>query len=278
MRRVVKSGSMIDIGRKSNEFGTILMTTNMENFQALLQGIRERFLDELPERCDSFDNLILSLEKSPDDRAAFSELFRGVHSMKGSGGTHGLAVLTTICHQLENLLTEASDAHDFGEVFASRALAYVDLMRRVEIYGRKANPDYTDIEVNLEKLRQSRLKSRKAGLIAESSAVMTSIYQQALDGMPVQLSMVDNGLTALERLLREPFDFVVVGRELKELNGIALIAALRASQSVNRDIPVVLVSSNHAGIPEHARFNAILARDKQLADNLVASVQPVLQA
>jgi chemotaxis protein histidine kinase CheA len=249
----------------------------METFQALLQGIRERFLDELPERCDSFDNLILGLEKNPEDGEVFNELFRGVHSMKGSGGTHGLAVLTTICHHLENLLSEASDAKNFDETFASNSLAYVDLMRRVEIYGRKANPDYADIEANLEKLRQSRLKSRKAVLIVESSTVMTHLYQQAFAGMPVQLSVAENGMVGLERLLRERFDFVIVGRELKELNGIALLVALRASNAGNRNIPAILVSNNHDAVPAHARFQAVFARDQHLADNLVAAIQPLLK-
>jgi len=76
------------------------MTTNMEAFQALLEGMRADFLAELPERCDSFDESILALEKSPDDREAFNELYRGVHSLKGSGGTHGLSIITTLCHQL----------------------------------------------------------------------------------------------------------------------------------------------------------------------------------
>lgn len=38
------------------------MTTNMEAFQALLEGMRADFLAELPERCDSFDESILALE------------------------------------------------------------------------------------------------------------------------------------------------------------------------------------------------------------------------
>ena len=41
------------------------MTTNMHAFQALLGGMRDEFLAELPERCDSFEKLILILEKSP---------------------------------------------------------------------------------------------------------------------------------------------------------------------------------------------------------------------
>lgn len=255
-----------------------MTTANLESIQFLLLGMRKRFLDELPERCDGFDNLILALEATPDDGEAFNELFRRVHSLKGSGGTYGLPILTTVCHHLENLLSETAAHERKAGAFATRALAYVDLLRRVEEPGRSENPDYAAIEADLEALRQSALQSRRAGLIAESSAVMAQIYRQALAGLPVQLSVVGNGLTALERLLREPFDFAVVGRELKELDGIALVAALRASQAANRNIPVILVTSNRTDIPAHARFTAILSRDQDLAANLAAALRPVLRA
>ncbi len=65
-------------------------------------------------------------------------------------------------------------------------------------------------------------------LIVESARLMTELYQKMLRDLPLQLTNEDNGLTALERLLHEPYDLLIVGRELKELNGIALMAALRS--------------------------------------------------
>lgn len=252
------------------------MTANIDAMKALLASMRQQFLHELPERCDHFNTLILQLENAPDDRETFNELYRGIHSLKGSGGTHGLHIITTLCHQLENFLTESNDQHDFGEAFATRALAYVDLLRRVEAHSHGNTPDYSAIEADLETLRQSALHSRKTGLIAESSPMMATFYQQALKSLPLQLTLVDSGLTALERLLREPFDFVIVSRVIKDLNGIALIAALRDSQTRNHNIPAMLVTSTRDGIPEHARFNAIITRDQQLADNLITAVQAAL--
>jgi chemotaxis protein histidine kinase CheA len=248
----------------------------MEAFQALLGGMRDDFLAELPERCDSFEELILTLEKSPDNREAFNALYRGVHSLKGAGGTHGLPFITTLCHQLENLLSEAEARQGFGTAFATRALAYVDLLRQVEPVAQQEQPDYSAIEAELEALRQLTLQRRKAGLIAESSSVMAGLYQKALETLPLQLTVVDDGLTALARLLHEPFDFVIVGGELKELNGLALMAALRTAEARNQNIPAILVSSKRDAVPEHARFSAALSRDQQLAGNLVAAVRAVL--
>jgi CheY-like chemotaxis protein len=120
------------------------------------------------------------------------------------------------------------------------------------------------------------LQRRKAGLIAESSSVMAGLYQKALETLPLQLTVVDDGLTALACLLHEPYDFVIVGGELKELNGMALMTAVRTAEARNQHIPAILVSSKRDAIPEHARFSAILSRDQQLAGNLVAAVRAVL--
>ncbi len=111
------------------------MAANMEFFQALLAKMRAEFIGELPERCNNLDDLILTLEKFPQDSDAFDALYRGVHSLKGSGGTHDLSIITTICHQFENLLTEAASEKDFGASFASRALDFVDWLRKETIKG-----------------------------------------------------------------------------------------------------------------------------------------------
>lgn len=252
------------------------MANDVQAFQALLLQMRDDFLQQLPERCDSLDKLILILEKFPQDRDAFNELFRGVHSLKGSGGTLGVSIITTICHQLENLLTETDAQKGFGSVFATRALAYVDLLRRIEAFAQQEKPNYAVIEADLESLRKATLQSRKTGLIAETSSTMSGLYKQALQELPVQLVIEANGLVALERLLHEPFDFVVVGREINGLNGIAVMSAVRANKARNKDIPAIMVSSTSDGIPELANFGAVVLRDKNMAFNLHAAVQKLL--
>jgi chemotaxis protein histidine kinase CheA len=211
--------------------------TNAQAFQALLLQMRNDFLQQMTERCDRLGELTLTLERTPEDREAFNELYRGVHSLKGSGGTHGLSIITTICHQLENFLTETDAKQGFGSTFATRCLAYVDLLRRVELLAQQAAPKYAAIEADLDALRQSMLQSRKTGLIVESSSTMSEFYKHALHALPVQMLVENNGLTALERLLNETFDFVIVAREIYGLNGIALMSALRTNKARNKNIP-----------------------------------------
>jgi HPt (histidine-containing phosphotransfer) domain-containing protein len=249
------------------------MTPHFEQFQALLHSLANAFLDELPERCQRIEARVLTLEQAPGSTDAFNELFREVHSLKGSGGTHGLKIVTSICHELENHLTEASLAQRSAPAFASRALAFVDLLSRVQGYALDGHEGYAELEAELDALRQDALCNRKAGLIAESSPLMVNLYEKALSPLPLRLTVVDDGLQALELLLHEPFDFVVVGRELKELNGIALMVALRAAQARNHRITAWLVSSNHAGIPDAAGFSAVLLRNQKLSENLLQVVK-----
>lgn len=252
------------------------MTMNREMFEALLAEIRAEFLDELPDRCDDFEELILELQKFPDNRDSFQTLYRGVHSLKGSGGTHSLPLITTICHQLENLLSE-TDAHQrFDGSFVDAALALVDLLRRIETAARQDPPDFSTIEQELEAQRIRTLQHRRPVLVVESSGVMAGLCRKALEDLPLQLTLVDDGLTALERLLNEPYEMVIAGRELKTLNAIPLLAALRTSQSRNQQIPALLLTSRSEAIPDFVDITAIISRDRQLSETLREAVTQLL--
>lgn len=116
--------------------------------QKLLRAMRADFIADVSERCDQIEKLVLALEVHPDDRRIFNELNRHIHSLKGSGGTHGIAIMSHICHQLENVLAEFNNAGLSGKTIP-RALAHVDLLRRVS--GRAGNDqdDFADIYAEL---------------------------------------------------------------------------------------------------------------------------------
>lgn len=251
--------------------------SGLSAFQVMLDGLRHDFLSQLSERCDSMDALVLRLVKSADDREIFNALYRVIHSLKGAGGTYGLPIITRICHQLENVLCEADTCHCFDETFSTRALTYVDMLRHVDALAREPDPDYSTIEATLQERRREALKNLKSVMIADSSKMMAGLYQHVLASLPLQVTTVDEGMTALERLLCESFDLVIIGRELRTLNGIALIAALRASNRRNRDVPVVLITAGNEEVPEHLLVNQVLRRDQLLSKRLLESVGALLE-
>ncbi|MBW8268408.1 hybrid sensor histidine kinase/response regulator [Caldovatus aquaticus] len=67
------------------------------------------FLTETHEGLIALDAALLRLERAPDDRPTLSEIFRLVHTIKGTCGFLGLARLEKVAHAAENVLGRYRD-------------------------------------------------------------------------------------------------------------------------------------------------------------------------
>jgi len=67
------------------------------------------FLTETNEGLAALDGALLKLEKAPDDRQTLSEIFRNVHTIKGTCGFLGLSRLEKVAHAAENVLGKYRD-------------------------------------------------------------------------------------------------------------------------------------------------------------------------
>jgi len=244
----------------------------------LLEQLKNAFLSELPEQCQQLSTLMLSLAQQPEDHDIYEELYRKVHSLKGSAGTHGIDIISQICHHFEDLLgTLDSESTQLDSCFTDNCLRYVDLIQEATKSAQTSPADYTAIEHELAHIRQNLSKDNLRGLIVEPSLMMTQMYQGALSSLPVQLSLLDNGLTALEHLIHKKFDFLILGKELKQLNGAALISALRASDSINSTIATIMVTTNNRkNVPGHQRPDYLIKRDTKMANNLLKAVESII--
>ncbi|MBB5022502.1 Hpt domain-containing protein [Desulfurispira natronophila] len=250
------------------------MSTPHDSYAAMLEQLRQEFVQDLPDRLEQMESMALQLEQNPEDARSFEELYRQVHSLKGVGGTLGIPHITTTCHQWEGLLQEDS-AHQ-QSTFVDLALKYIDVLARIGQVVQEGSGDFQLCEEELDKLRRYHLQERYAVLIAESSRMMKSLFQITLQDLPLHLTVVDSGLEALERLVHNRYHLAVLGGELKELNGTAVAAALRTSTGRNRDIPLVLVTSSEPRIPD-VTIEHVLKRDKALADNLKTLMPKLLR-
>lgn len=236
---------------------------------ALMAELLAEFLDELPTRCHELEDSILAVETG--QAGAFDELYRQVHSLKGSGGGVGIPIITTICHQFESFLSEVRAS--FDKQAANTALAYVDLLRRTIAPAGREAAGLAAIDQILETMRVLRLSGRVAVLVVEPSQALRRLYHDELSNPRTQLHILQDGLQALERLLHEPFDLLIVSRELPGLNGLAVVAALREAHCRNSGIPVVVVSSNTAPVASHLRLQSLVKRDLHLLSALKTAIQ-----
>lgn len=213
--------------------------------EQLLGKLRDDFIQELPGRVDEIENQLLMLEESGLESDLFQQLFRTVHSLKGSGGTFGFAIVTTICHRLEDLLTQATQhtQHPDKEVIAL-GLGFVDLLRSVIDGLQAGNRDFQSVSQRLEATPGLIKHSPLRCLVVEGSKMTRQLYAHVLQQSGVEVIICDNGYQALGRLLQERFDVLVTGMEVGELTGLALLSALRTARSPNPDIVTIFIPAN----------------------------------
>ena len=70
---------------------------------------KEVFISEAKENIQTLNNLLVHIEKKPDDINAVEEAFRLMHSIKGSASMVGLTEISEIAHEAESILSDIRD-------------------------------------------------------------------------------------------------------------------------------------------------------------------------
>ena len=243
--------------------------------QKLLEQLRQHYISELPMACDEIENLILSEGSAASE--SFAELYRRVHSMKGSAGTHGLTIISAICHNLEDQLNKFDvDAKSVNHDVTDLLLRHVDLIRRVTAEAETGSVEFPQIEQALQEIRQALLHNLSPALLVESSDSVKMLCQEALSHLPIELTIEEDGLVALERVLHSNFSFVITAKETKTLSGLALISAIKASDSI-KDIKTILLTSSGSSIGNDcASPDYVINKNTLFEDSLTEIIKKVI--
>ncbi len=247
--------------------------TTQDQTRLLLRELCDNFLLELPDRLDNIESTILKLEKGQSDiheeNAAFNKLYRYIHSLKGSAGTHGIPIVSHICHQFEDMLTKMGSQQNVTPCLIDAFLQFTDLMRHAIKLASDEDADYSNIYEELETIRNHNTQGQFTALIVEESSFMANLYVNSLSTLPIDITMVKDGLEALQRLLREKYDILIMSVETKTLNGKALLYALRAADGTNHDIQTILITSRKdITFAKDMAPNTVLRKNQTLSQQL----------
>lgn len=89
---------------------------------------RQLFLDEAREHLTRMGQLLIFLERAPQDRETLDALFRQAHSLKSMASTMNFAATTRLAHHLEEVLAQWRDSGAMPAGAIDRLLAGVDLL------------------------------------------------------------------------------------------------------------------------------------------------------
>ncbi len=240
---------------------------SQQQFLHLLAGLRHDFLADLHDRCQLIESLLLQLEHEYD-HLHFEELYREIHSLKGSGGTHGIGLITNICHLFEDYLSQAKQAQSFEPELVQAGLNMIDMLRSLGKLMLQANPEVQSIELQLQQLRLQLHAQTANILVVESSRSTCQILDQLLSPKGFRLVFCDDSLQALGRLIHEPFDLMLLAGACKPMNSNALLAALGQLDGPNRQLRVLVMSSKGNELGKWPNVRAIISRDQSLFEQL----------
>jgi two-component system chemotaxis sensor kinase CheA len=144
-----------------------------------LPEILREFLLETHENLALLDANLIRLEKNPTERETLAEVFRTLHSVKGTAGFMGLAKLETIAHAAESLLAKlrAGDLV-FNPEIATALLRVVDAIRdilsHIEASNGEGDTDYGPLAQELDRLRTGDAYRSDSGLAVSPTTIVQS--------------------------------------------------------------------------------------------------------
>lgn len=121
-----------------------------------MQEILEDFLIEAFEMIEQLDQDLIELENNPEDLDLLNRIFRVAHTIKGSSSFLNFDILTTLTHNMEDVLNKARK----GELIITPnimdvVLESIDLMKSILVLIRDTGSDKNGVNIDsvVEKLQ-----------------------------------------------------------------------------------------------------------------------------
>lgn len=254
----------------------------------LIEGFK-KFLEDVIDTLSTAESLILRL-KTENSKDSQRKLFQMFHSIKGSSGTYGLREFETYVHKMEDTLNILAAGGLSQDESISDLLEQLDsLHHKAENYQSKSDEailkivdpdgsetaDPCEIEINTKTARHEDSPNKKILIICDSKVVSTVIIQ-TLYPYNLACSLVEDGHSALGRLLLEPFDMIISQVQLKLIDGISLGKMLQLSTNPNQSTPILFISGSEPSneIDKHQKKNwRCIAKGPELPNQLIEQLQ-----
>jgi two-component system chemotaxis sensor kinase CheA len=145
--------------------------------------VRE-FLIESNENLDRLDRNLVELEKSPRDQELLADIFRTIHSIKGTTGFLGFHHLEAVAHAGENLLSRLRDGLlVLNPDITTGLLAMVDAIREMLKLIESTESDgvnaYPELIASINALMETPAKTDKIAAAAPAAVAASQVEELA---------------------------------------------------------------------------------------------------
>jgi chemotaxis protein histidine kinase CheA len=168
----------------------------------------KEFLVESLENLDQLDRDLVALERNSRDRERLGNVFRIVHTIKGTCGFFGFAKLEAVTHTGESLLNHLRDGRLLLDAeITSALLALVDALRQmlasIESTGHEGAGDYTALIEGLDRLQGEGLQKKVDCILqAVNAAAQGDLTQDVRVEGEAAIGQVGSGLKSFPNDMR----------------------------------------------------------------------------
>ena len=118
--------------------------------QEVLEKMRLVYLANLPQRLDTMESQVHKLKAGDIHTESFDDLYRAVHTLKGTAGTYGLQIITEICKPFEDCLNAAHENGMSGsEQLENCCMHFIGLLREVISQLEAGEESFMDVAAYL---------------------------------------------------------------------------------------------------------------------------------
>jgi HPt (histidine-containing phosphotransfer) domain-containing protein len=231
---------------------------------AFFKELQDEYLDELQDILNSLDELVIELQDNSENLELSNELWRKVHSLKGTAGTFGFKFISKACHNWEDLM-EVSDREKNKDKERTNSFyqKYADIIYVLQEFQSNPYGEPELLEQQLKDIILDNIEQTKRVLILENSSMMMNFYTEELHKYGYQISYARDGYLALGRLLNEKFDLIITSVDVSTIDGLSLINSLRVIKNPNQNSQAVLITSNSLNESDllKNKSNVILTKD-----------------
>ncbi len=230
--------------------------------------LKSDFLEEAADLVSGFEESLLRLESDMDSETLVHQIFRFIHTFKGSAAVAGFQELAEYAHHFEQLLSllrnreikpsvEIFDlllkgSDDFKSIVKGysqdphmslqtpQRAVLISQIYTIDDKGIPPSTSQATVQTNKTPAPQPR---KPLILLVDDEALVLSILQDALDGFEHEFALAKNGQEALEIFKQkgDDIELIISDESMPLMTGRELLSEIRKAGS---KVPFIILSGN----------------------------------
>ena len=149
-----------------------------------MNSFAEKFKEEVKEYCERLESGLLLLEHEPENHQIIDEIFRIMHSMKGSGGMFGFELISEVTHDLESLYDIfRSKKQQIDSEVISFTLNSIDGLLKLTTVSPSSEEEIlaakmkSDTKLQIARFTNEPIYSNQENTLGKETSVLTALNQ-----------------------------------------------------------------------------------------------------